>query len=79
VVLSGGLNDGAAGLAAIKKCGGLTVVQDPIDAEVPAMPESALHAVAADYCVPAVRMAGLLTRLVDLPSGATPPIPSEIQ
>lgn len=73
VILSGGLNDGAAGLAAIKKCGGLAVVQDPSDAEVPAMPDSALHAVEADYCIPAAQIASLLTRLVDLPVGHDEP------
>ena len=32
VVLSGLLSDGAAGLDAIKRCGGLALVQDPVDA-----------------------------------------------
>jgi two-component system chemotaxis response regulator CheB len=53
VVLSGWLNDGAAGLADLKRCGGLTVVQNPWDAEARAMPLAALHTADVDYRVPA--------------------------
>jgi two-component system chemotaxis response regulator CheB len=53
VVLSGWLNDGAAGLADLKRCGGLTVVQNPWDAEGRAMPLAALHTADVDYRVPA--------------------------
>jgi two-component system chemotaxis response regulator CheB len=45
VVLTGANSDGSAGLKKIKEAGGLTVVQDPYTAEVPAMPQSALAAV----------------------------------
>ena len=38
VILSGGLNDGSEGLAAVRAQGGLGIVQDPDDALVPAMP-----------------------------------------
>ena len=45
VVLSGSLDDGAAGLAAIVECGGAALVQDPADAMFDGMPRAALRAV----------------------------------
>ena len=62
VVLSGALNDGTAGLNAIKRCGGLAVVQDPSDAAVPSMPASALRNVDVDHIAPASHLAVLLAR-----------------
>lgn len=63
VVLSGALDDGSAGLKAIKQRGGMAIVQDPLDAEVPSMPRNALRAVVADYVVPAADLAALLVRV----------------
>ncbi|RFS17279.1 chemotaxis protein CheB [Emticicia sp. C21] len=63
VILSGALDDGTAGLWAVKHYGGMAVVQDPIDAEVSSMPESALREVQVDYCVPVAEMADLLVNL----------------
>jgi two-component system chemotaxis response regulator CheB len=79
VVLSGALDDGTAGLAAIKRCGGLAVAQDPKDAAVPSMPRSALAHVEVDHCVPVQAMAALLTRLVVTSAGETPPVPVGIR
>lgn len=63
IVLSGALDDGTAGLWRVKESGGIAIVQDPYDAEVPSMPESALHEVAVDYCVPVAEIPTLLSRL----------------
>lgn len=63
VILSGGLDDGAAGLAAIKRCGGAAIVQDPDDAITPSMPRAALRAVEADACLPAAGIAQAMTAL----------------
>lgn len=64
VILTGNLDDGAAGLWAIKQLGGTAIVQDPADALFPDMPRNALAAVAADHVVPLAAVAPLLVRLV---------------
>lgn len=80
VVLSGRLDDGTAGLQAIKRCGGLAVVQDPVDAEQPDMPTSALTHVQVDYRLPAAGLAPTLLRLVREPaSGDGSAVPPDIQ
>ncbi len=63
VILSGALDDGTAGLWTIKNRGGLAVVQNPLDAEVPSMPESAMREVEIDYIAAISEMAELLVRL----------------
>jgi two-component system chemotaxis response regulator CheB len=71
VVLTGALDDGTAGLYALKGFGGVAIVQDPADAEVPSMPESALRHVQVDHCVPASAIGALLGKLTRAAASAT--------
>jgi two-component system chemotaxis response regulator CheB len=66
-VLTGMLDDGTSGLQAIKRCGGIAVVQDPRDALEPSMPQSALRYVDVDHCVPIAAMGDLLADLAVAP------------
>jgi two-component system chemotaxis response regulator CheB len=67
VILSGGLDDGTAGLWAIKQLGGIAIVQDPDEAIAPSMPKSALEHVRVDYCVAVAKISDLLIRLAREP------------
>jgi two-component system chemotaxis response regulator CheB len=64
IVLSGALDDGTAGLLAVKQRGGMTIVQDPLDAMYPSMPQNAIQHVEIDHCIPVARLAVLLTHVV---------------
>jgi two-component system, chemotaxis family, protein-glutamate methylesterase/glutaminase len=79
IVLTGMLDDGTAGLIAIKKCGGVTVVQDPKDAAYPDMPQSALNNLKVDHCVAVAAMGGLLEKLSRDPHGKDTAIPKDIK
>jgi len=66
IVLSGALGDGSSGALAVRQAGGVVLVQDPDDATVPSMPESALHAIGeADAVLPAAQLGAALGRLAD--------------
>lgn len=49
VVLTGANHDGALGLLAVKKAGGLTIVQDPKQSEAYVMPQSAIEKANPDF------------------------------
>jgi two-component system, chemotaxis family, protein-glutamate methylesterase/glutaminase len=70
IVLSGGLDDGTAGLCTIKQAGGLAIVQDPAEAQSPSMPRNALNHVAIDHCLSADGIGAMLPQLVrEAPAG----------
>ncbi len=64
VVLSGQLDDGVAGLLAIKSRGGLTIAQDPETAIFPSMPASALQYVDVDCVLGADELGPTLVKLI---------------
>jgi two-component system chemotaxis response regulator CheB len=76
IVLTGYLDDGTVGLQTIKKRGGITVVQDPAEAEYPSMPKTALRYVKIDHTVPIADAGALLIRLVAEPSAAQEDFPT---
>ncbi len=63
VILTGSLNDGTAGLLAVKQRGGIAVVQDPDEALFSSMPLSALANVEVDYRLPLSSIGPLIVRL----------------
>lgn len=67
VVLTGALDDGTAGLLAVKAQGGVAVVQSPNDALCAGMPQSALDHVAIDHCLPLAEIPRLLVELASRP------------
>jgi two-component system chemotaxis response regulator CheB len=79
LVLTGKLNDGAAGLRDINRCGGVTIVQNPSDALAPDMPLGALRATDVDYRAPLGDLGDLLIRLVAEAPGPVLPIPRAIE
>ena len=74
VLLTGSLDDGTAGMAAVKAAGGITVAQDPDEAFSPGMPRSAIASGCVDHVLPIRDIPVLITALVDeeAPARAVP-------
>lgn len=75
IILSGTGEDGTDGLQAIKRAGGLAIVQDPDEAMFGEMPASAACHVDVDHVLPLDKIPDVLTRLFHLhpsePNGST--------
>ena len=64
IILSGHLRDGTVGLRAVHQAGGLTVVQDPREAEYPDMPTNAMEGLEVTFCLNLVDIGPALELLV---------------
>jgi len=65
IIMSGALDDGTSGLWTIKDRGGVAIVQDPHEAEVPSMPENALREVAVDHIAKVAEMPKLIAGIIE--------------
>lgn len=63
IVLSGANQDGAEGLLRIKQRGGLTIAQDPQDAEISYMPKAAIETARPDHILSAAAICKFLSEL----------------
>jgi two-component system chemotaxis response regulator CheB len=77
VVLTGLLDDGTEGLIAIKAAGGMSVVQDPAEAEWPSMPRNAVQRDHVDTVAGLDALVPALLRLVDGEAAPDVPLPNE--
>lgn len=75
VVLTGLLDDGAAGLWAVKQRGGVAIVQQPRDALFPEMPQTALESVEVDHCLPLTKIPAVIAGLAIAPHEVIAPGP----
>ncbi|MBE0647506.1 MAG: chemotaxis protein CheB [Bacteroidales bacterium] len=64
IILTGANNDGSLGLKKIKEHGGLTIVQDPNEAESDTMPRTALEMAKPDHVLTLKEIANFLNSLI---------------
>lgn len=79
VLLAGTLDDGTAGMLAIKRCGGTGVVWDPRLSPYGDMAESAIRAGAVDHICPLEEIPALLSRMVALPAAPAEEPPDSLR
>ncbi|AYL95233.1 chemotaxis protein CheB [Mucilaginibacter celer] len=79
IILTGYLDDGTAGLIAIKRCGGTCIIQEPNDAEYPDMPQNALNQVKTIYRLPIAKMGAALMKILAAPAKKQVEIPKDIE
>jgi two-component system, chemotaxis family, protein-glutamate methylesterase/glutaminase len=78
ILLTGYLDDGTSGMKAIKRCGGICMVQDPDEAEYPDMPRNALNNVNVDYCLPISEMGAKLYQIIPQKLAKRNPVPEDV-
>ena len=79
IILTGLFDDGTSGMSAIKRSGGLCIVQSPEEAEYPDMPRSVLNKIAVDYQANLQEIPAVITEILKKPLPPEKPVPKELQ
>jgi two-component system chemotaxis response regulator CheB len=79
IILTGFLDDGTAGMFAIKRCGGTCIVQEPEEAEFADMPMNVLNHVEVDYRVPVSDIGYILDDMSSKPANPNVDVPEDIR
>jgi two-component system chemotaxis response regulator CheB len=81
IVLTGMLYDGTAGLWAVQTCGGVTVVQDPREAQFSSMVANVLQNLKVDHCLPIKEISALVEKLArtTITNGQIHDVPTKIK
>lgn len=79
VILTGMLHDGSSGMYAIKSCGGLCIVQDPLEAEYSDMPRSVLNRIEVDYTADLREIPIIVQDILSKPLPPQIDIPNELK
>jgi two-component system chemotaxis response regulator CheB len=79
IVLTGLFDDGTSGMSAIKRSGGICIVQNPAEAEHPDMPQSVLNKIAVDYKANLQEIPLIITEILKKPLPPEKPVPRELQ
>jgi two-component system chemotaxis response regulator CheB len=79
IILTGLLDDGTSGMSAIKRCGGICIVQEPVEAQFPDMPNNVINNVPVDYRVSISDMGYILADLFSKPKQPLLAIPPDVK
>ena len=78
IILSGMLDDGTSGMWAVKRSGGICVVQDPNQAEYPDMPLSVINNMEVDHVATLEEIGPLIAEIIKHTKGSKKTVPKEV-
>jgi two-component system, chemotaxis family, protein-glutamate methylesterase/glutaminase len=78
IIVSGVLDDGTSGMWAIKKCGGICIVQDPDEAEFRDMPQNVINKIDVDYKSDINEISYVISDILSKPLPVKVPVPEEL-
>lgn len=79
IIMTGMLDDGTSGMYAVKTCGGRCIIQNPLEAEFPDMPQSVLNKVQVDYIADLADIPVIVEDLIKKPLPLKVEIPQELK